>query len=156
MNSKILTHCGTAVAALSMMLLFAVCSPEVKVIGDKEKPVTINAEIKIHIYQHAASVVDDLRGDAESEETNSTSMISRAFAALLQTFCVPAAYAAPSAHSKEWTAAFAQLKAADKKALPLLKNGMLGENKDGYIEVINKAPPRMRRPWRPRRAPQRS
>ena len=53
--------------ALCGIVLLSVCSPQVKIVGDKEKPIAINAEIKIHIYQHAASVVDGWQAALDEE-----------------------------------------------------------------------------------------
>ncbi|MBR4821241.1 hypothetical protein IKZ70_05195 [bacterium] len=53
-------------AALGLAALLA-CTPEVKITGDAEKPIAINAEINIHIYQHAEEVVDDLYAGLDDE-----------------------------------------------------------------------------------------
>ena len=53
-------------AVLGIATLLA-CTPEVKITGDSEKPIAINAEINIHIYQHAEEVVDDLYAGLDDE-----------------------------------------------------------------------------------------
>jgi len=136
--------CGVA-AAMVLALLYTACSPEVKIVGDKDKPIPINAEIKIHIYQHASSVVDDVlsgREEAWEEpdlEDDGAWLIERAATRLVQAFSVsPAHAAAAGTQSSAWKAALARMKEADRKAAPLLKAQMLGENRDGFVTVINK------------------
>jgi uncharacterized protein YdbL (DUF1318 family) len=136
----------TAVSALTLVVLYSACSPQVRVVGDKDKPIPINAEIKIHIYQHAASVVDQLQEgldeSAEEPENAPSSLLERAALRVVQAFSLPCAYAAEptpaSQADSQWRAALASVQAAYKQAMPLLRSGMLGENRDGYVSVINK------------------
>jgi len=137
--------CGVyGVVALIGAVLYTACSPEVKIVGDKDKPIPINAEIKIHIYQHAASVVDDVlsgRDGAEEPDMNDDGamLIERAATRLVQALSISPAYAAaPARQSAAWKAALERMKEADRKAAPLLKSAMLGENRDGFVSVINK------------------
>ncbi|MCX7847399.1 MAG: YdbL family protein [bacterium] len=132
------------VAGVVALMLYTACSPEVKIVGDKDKPIPINAEIKIHIYQHAASVVDDvLRGRETAEqpdmEDEGAWQLEQAATRLVELLSARPAYAATSGRqSAAWQAALARLKEADRKAAPLLKSYMLGENRDGFVSVINK------------------
>lgn len=141
-NRIICGVCG--VAALAVALLYTACSPEVKIVGDKDKPIPINAEIKIHIYQHAAGVVDDVLRGREAAvqpdmEDDGATLMERAATRLVQAFSISPAYAAPAGRqSAAWQAALARMKEADRKAAPLLRAAMLGENRDGFVSVINK------------------
>ena len=130
-----------SLAALFALLILFACSPKVTVVGDKDNPVAINAEIKIHVYQHAAQDVDDIMeglDEEETEEEQPTSMLTRVMT-IVQNFGVSTAYAAKAKNpAKE--AAKQEVRKYFKQALPFLKNGILGENKDGYVELINKNP----------------
>lgn len=137
--------CGVCgVAALAVAALYTACSPEVKIVGDKDKPIPINAEIKIHIYQHASSVVDDVLSGREGAEQpdmddDGAQLIERAAVRVVQALSISPAYAAAAGkQSAAWQAALARMKEADRKAAPLLKSEMLGENRDGFVSVINK------------------
>jgi len=125
-------------------LLYSACNPEVTIVGDKEKPIPINAEIKIHIYQHASSVVDDLQEglDEEYEEDeldSSTGIIGNMFLHIVQNIGISSAYAVTPEESAAWTAAKSTLKKVYRAAYPYIKKGFLGENRNGYVSVIQKA-----------------
>ncbi|RLD09847.1 MAG: hypothetical protein DRI44_07550 [Chlamydiae bacterium] len=118
---------------------YSACSPKVTVVGDKDHPVAINAEIKIHIYQHAAQDVDEIMegiNDEEMEEEQPTSMLAKTVL-IVQNLGVSTAYAAkPKPADKK--AVIQKIKPLYRAAYPYLKKGVLGENKDGYVELINK------------------
>ncbi len=142
----------SAVALLRWMLLLpmlsfvlvAACSPQLKVVGDKDKPIPINAEIKIHIYQHAAGVVDQLQDGledpAEEPEAEPSALLERAAWRVVRALGVRAACAAEPAGTA-WQTAFDAMQRAYRLALPLLRNGVLGENRDGYVTLVNKGGP---------------
>jgi len=135
MKTKIFPITGLAL----LVILFA-CSPKVTVVGDKDNPIAINAEIKIHVYQHAEQDVDDIMDELDEEvpEDSPTSMITKAMS-IAQNFGVSTAYAAaPSQADKK--AAKKEVVKYFKAALPFLKSGILGEGKDGYVVLINKNP----------------
>lgn len=128
---------------LSLALIVAGCSPEVKIVGDKDRPIPINAEIKIHIYQHAASVVDDVLSGREAVDEPDTDDDGACrweeLGTRLASLGAKPVFATQGAkQSAAWQAALARMKDADRKAAPLLKSGMLGENRDGYVSVINR------------------
>jgi len=132
--SKILS-----LATLCLLLILIACSPKVTVVGDKDHPVAINAEIKIHIYQHAANDVDEIMegiDDEEFEEEEPSSMLTKAIS-IVQNFGVSTAYAAPPKQTDN-KSALDKVKKLYKEAYPYLKKGFLGENKDGYVQLINK------------------
>lgn len=132
-----------AFSVLVLALVYSACSPEVTIVGDKEKPIPINAEIKIHIYQHASSVVDDLQEGLEEEyeedEIDSSGIIGTMFLHIARNIGVPAAHAATPESTTDWTKAKNDLKAVYRSAYSYLKKGFLGENRDGYVSVIDKA-----------------
>jgi uncharacterized protein YdbL (DUF1318 family) len=130
--------------AVGCMLLLAMavaaggCTHEVKVVGDKDKPIPINAEIKIHIYQHAASVVDEMYGEEyEEPEEIPTSFIDRALRVVVDALGVRSAYAADM--GSQWQDAKRAMVEAQRTAAPHLKRGLLGENRNGYVAPIDKA-----------------
>ncbi|GEM_PF-1162917 len=131
-------------ALLSMLavMLAPACSPQLKVVGDKDKPIPINAEIKIHIYQHAAGVVDQLQDGleepAEEPEAEPSALLERAAWRVVRAIGVRAACAAEPAANTPWQAAFDAMQRVYRQALPFLRSGALGENREGYVTVINK------------------
>ena len=137
MNTKTLTVFIATVAALAAVLAYSACT-RVTLAGDQDHPISINADIKIHIYQHAASNVDKImEGLDKAEEPEdadddgaSASFLARAVEAV----SMSSAYAAEPA-----TDPLTKVKEIYHKAFPLLKKGMLGENRDGYVSVVNKA-----------------
>lgn len=127
--------------SLMMLGILFACTHNVTVSGDEEHPVVINAEVKIHVYQHAAKDVDDIMegiDDEEPEAEEPTSMISKVMT-VVQNFGVSTAYAAKPT-SAEKNAAKAEVKTYYRQAYPYLKKGILGENKDGFVELVNKNP----------------
>jgi len=114
------------------------CSHEVKIVGDKDKPIPINAEIKIHIYQHAADNVDKMMEglDDETEGPENTSRFSKRIWHVLANIGVSTAYAAEPDGSQT---ALGKAVKLYRKAYPYMKKQILGENRDGYVSVINKA-----------------
>lgn len=129
-------------SVLLLALLAPACTPQVKVVGDKDKPIPINAEIKIHIYQHAAGVVDQLQEgveeQAEEPEAEPSALLERVLLRALCAVSVGSAHAAEAPVPLSWRAAFEAMQQAYRAALPLLRSGMLGENREGYVTVINK------------------
>ena len=124
-------------------LCYSGCSPEVTIVGDKDRPIPINAEIKIHIYQHASSVVDDLQEgldeEYEEEEDTSSGLVQSVLVCLVRAVSMPCAYAETQpTPSAEWNAAKDELKKVYRQSYPYLKKELLGENRDGYVSVINK------------------
>lgn len=132
----------TALLAMLSVMLAPACTPQLKVVGDKDKPIPINAEIKIHIYQHAAGVVDQLQDGleepAEEPEAEPSARLERALWRVVRGIGIQAACAAEPAASAAWQAAFDAMQRAYRSAMPLLRSGALGENREGYVTVINK------------------
>lgn len=132
----------TALLAMLSVMLAPACTPQLKVVGDKDKPIPINAEIKIHIYQHAAGVVDQLQDGleepAEEPEAEPSARLERALWRVVRGIGVQTACAAEPAAGAAWQAAFDAMQRAYRSALPLLRSGALGENREGYVTVINK------------------
>jgi len=137
----------TKIFSIAVMCLFvsfiavaySACSPRVTVVGDKDHPVAINAEIKIHIYQHAANDVDEIMeglDDEEFEEENPNSMLTKAIS-IVQNFGVSTVYAAKPEQTDS-KAALQKIKRLYREAYPYLKKGILGENRNGYVQLINK------------------
>lgn len=142
-NHRLISAC-CVLAALLLALVYSACSPQVTIVGDKDKPIPINAEIKIHIYQHASSVVDDLQEglDEEYEEDemdSSSGIIGSLFRHIARNVGISSAYAATPEDSSAWTAAKNTLKKAYRTSYPYIKKGFLGENRDAYVSVIQKA-----------------
>jgi uncharacterized protein YdbL (DUF1318 family) len=141
MNRRILLILGWC-GALLLVPLAPACTPQVKVVGDKDKPIPINAEIKIHIYQHAAGVVDQLQEgveeQAEEPEAEPSALLERGLLRVLRAISISSAHAAEAPVPMSWRAAFDAMQQAYRTALPLLRSGMLGENREGYVTVINK------------------
>jgi len=125
---------------ISVVAIFAIisaCSHEIKLTGDKDKPIPINAEIKIHIYQHAASVVDDLQKGLE-EDYDDTSLGNRILY-YISKIGVSSAYASESGKSEAWMKAKEELaKIYQPTYRKYMKKGNIGENRDGYVTVISK------------------
>lgn len=124
---------------LSAIIIFSysACTHRIEVVGDKDKPIPINAEIKIHIYQHAANNVDammDALDEDSAVEPEAFNISRRVLHAILNSFGAKNAYAA------EQESPLSSAIAAYKEAKPYLMKGLLGENRDGYLSVINKAP----------------
>jgi len=136
--NKILPIVAICLFASFIAVAYSACSPKVTVVGDKDNPVAINAEIKIHIYQHAAQDVDEIMEGIDDEEIEEepTSMISKVMS-IVQNFGVSTAYAAKPVNVDK-KAALQKIKLLYKKAFPYLKNGILGENRNGYVQMINK------------------
>ncbi len=137
--NKILPIVTMCLFASFIAVAYSACSPKVTVVGDKDNPVAINAEIKIHIYQHAANDVDEIMegiDDEEIEDDAPTSMLTKTLR-FVGNFGVSTAYAAkPSEVDKK--AALQKIKPLYKEAYPYLKKGILGENRNGYVQMINK------------------
>ena len=74
--------------------------------------------------------------DEEIEEEQPTSMISKVMT-VVQNFGVSTAYAAKPDQTDK-TAAIQKIKPLYKEAYPYLKKGILGENRNGYVQMINK------------------
>ena len=126
------------ISVFSASCLLSACSHEIKLVGDKDKPVSINAEVKIHIYQHAEDDVDAMMKalDEKIETPKKTSFIFKKFIYAFADFGVSTAYAAET-ETKQTL-----LKKVTNyyiKAYPYLKKQILGENRDGYVSVINKS-----------------
>ena len=136
-NSKTVWLVGF-ITIFSASCLLSACSHELKLVGDKDKPVSINAEIKIHIYQHAADNVDKMMEglDDEIETPEKTSFVFKKFLYALADLGVSTAYAAEKNSSQTALSKSIQLY---RKAYPYLKKQILGENRDGYVAVINKS-----------------
>ncbi|MHA1575013.1 MAG: DUF1318 domain-containing protein [Alphaproteobacteria bacterium] len=126
------------ISVFSASCLLSACSHELKLVGDKDKPVSINAEIKIHIYQHAADNVDAMMEglDDEIETPEKTSFVFKKFIYALADLGVSTAYAA---ETKKSQTALSKSIEQYRKAYPFLKKQILGENRDGYVAVINKS-----------------
>ena len=133
--------CGFGcVAVIAISLVAGGCTHEVKVVGDKDKPIPINAEIEVHIYQHAASVVDEMYGEEyEEPEEIPMSFLDHALRVVIDAIGVQSAYSAETG-SPNWQEAKRTMVEAQRKAMPYLKRGLLGENRNGYVEPIDKAP----------------
>ena len=137
--SKILPVILMCLFASFIAVAYSACSPKVTVVGDKDHPVAINAEIKIHIYQHAANDVDEIMeglDDEEFEEEQPNSMLTKVIS-IVQNFGVSTAYAAKPKQSDS-KAALQKIKLYYREAYPYLKKGILGESKNGYVQLINK------------------
>ncbi len=126
------------ISIISISCLLSACSHEIKIVGDKDKPIPINAEIKIHIYQHAADDVDKMMEglDNETEAPEKTSFVFRKFIYALADFGVSTAYADEPANKKTLLKKTVMLY---RKAYPYLKKQILGENRYGYVSIINKS-----------------
>ena len=126
------------ISFFSTSFWLAACSHEIKLVGDKDKPVSINAEIKIDIYQHAVDNVDKMMEaiDDEIDSSENTSFVFKKFFYVLADFGVSTAYAAEKNSSQNALSKSIELY---KKAYPFLKKQILGENRDGYVSVINKS-----------------
>ena len=137
MNTKASAVLFAVLTALVVMLAHSACSPRVTLVGDKDNPIPINAEIKIHIYQHAASDVDKMMEAAgeteEPEEADGDSAAASFLTRIIEAVSLPSAYAAEPAPDP-----LAKAVELYKKAMPYLKKGMLGENRDGYVAIVNK------------------
>lgn len=127
-------------AALAALLCYCACTPEVKITGDAANPIAINAEINIHIYQHAAEVVDDLYADMDDEaepepEACNSSLAVRMLARVVEAFSISSCEAAEAKSQ-----AYETMKALFRETMTkYMKTGYVGENKDGYVTYIGKA-----------------
>ena len=121
-------------AALSLAVLLA-CTPEVKITGDAEKPIAINAEINIHIYQHAEEVVDDLYAGLDDEpEPEPDSAFVRVMGRVVAALSISSCEAA-----EQKSQAYQDMKKAFAEAMKYMKSGYIGENRYGYVTYIGKA-----------------
>ena len=121
-------------AVLGIATLLA-CTPEVKITGDSEKPIAINAEINIHIYQHAEEVVDDLYAGLDDEpepepDTAFVRIMERVVASLSISSCEAA---------EQKSQAYQNMKKAFTETMKYMKSGYVGENRFGYVTYIGKA-----------------
>ena len=139
MKTKILSVALTGAFTAVLVFSYSACSPRVTIVGDKDNPIPINAEIKIHIYQHAASDVDEIMSglDEEVEEEAPTSMLTKIIR-VVQNIGVSSAYADRPDNSAQKAAALAEIKTLYREAYPFLKKGLLGENRNGYVQPISK------------------
>lgn len=121
-------------AALSLAVLLA-CTPEVKITGDAEKPIAINAEINIHIYQHAEEVVDDLYAGLDDEpEPEPDSAFVRVMGRVVAALSISSCEAA-----EQKSQVYQDMKKAFAEAMKYMKSGYIGENRYGYVTYIGKA-----------------
>ena len=121
-------------AAISIAVLLA-CTPEVKITGDAEKPIAINAEINIHIYQHAEEVVDDLYAGLDDEpEPEPDSAFVRVMERVVAALSISSCEAA-----EQKSQAYQDMKKAFAEAMKYMKSGYIGENHFGYVTYIGKA-----------------
>ena len=119
---------------VSIFVIISACSHEIKLTGDKDKPIPINAEIKIHIYQHAASVVDDLQEGLEEDYEDSTGLGAKIMYYVINQIGVSTAYAAES----NWETAKENMKKVYQQSYKYIKAGYVGENRNGYVTAIFK------------------
>ena len=121
-------------AVLGIATLLA-CTPEVKITGDSEKPIAINAEINIHIYQHAEEVVDDLYAGLDDEpEPEPDSAFVRVMERVIAALSISSCEAA-----EQKSQAYQDMKKAFAEAMKYMKSGYIGENRYGYVTYIGKA-----------------
>jgi len=132
-NSKTVLVAGF-VSIIFVSSLFSACSHEIKIVGDKDKPIPINAEIKIQIYLHAEDNVSKMMDaiDDEVEESDKSSKLSKKLFYAIANFGVSTVYAAENSHLNKAINLY-------KAAYPYLKKQILGENRDGYVSVVNKS-----------------
>lgn len=121
-------------AVLGLATLLA-CTPEVKITGDSEKPIAINAEINIHIYQHAEEVVDDLYAGLEDEPEPEP---DSAFVRVMERFVAALSISSCEA-AEQKSQAYQEMKKAFAEAMKYMKSGYIGENRFGYVTYIGKA-----------------
>lgn len=125
-------------AMMASVFLYSACTHRVEVVGDRDKPIPIEAEIRIHIYQHAAQNVDkmmDALDDLDDELPDTSQRLNRFLYALANALGPRAAYAAQAPEQSLLQATID----AYREAAPYLSNGLLGENRNGYLSVIDKA-----------------
>ncbi len=136
-NSKIVLL-PVVICLISISGLYSACSHEIKIVGDKDKPIPINAEIKIHIYQHAADNVDTMMEglDDEADKPEKTSQFAKKFIYALANIGVSTAYAGEKGNTQN---ALNKAVKLYRNAYPYLKKQILGENREGYVSVINKS-----------------
>jgi len=125
-------------ATALVVLAYSACS-RVTIVGDKDKPIPINADIKIHIYQHAANDVDKmLEGLEEAEEPEEASSNETAAVTVLirviEAVSVQSAYAAEAPSDP-----LCAVTSIYPTVVVYMKKGLLGEGHDGYVVPLNKA-----------------
>lgn len=121
-------------AAISLAVLLA-CTPEVKITGDAEKPIAINAEINIHIYQHAEEVVDDLYAGLDDEPEPEP---DSAFVRVMERFVAALSISSCEAAEQKSQAYQEMKKLFADTMVKYMRTGYVGENKDGYVTYIGK------------------
>ena len=126
---------GLLFCATIGLALYCACTPEVKITGDAEKPIAINAEINIHIYQHAEEVVDDLYAGLDDEpEPEPDSAFVRIMERVLASVSISSCEAA-----EQKSQAYQEMKKLFAETYTkYMKTGYVGENKDGYVTYIGK------------------
>ena len=126
---------GLFFCAIIGLALYCACTPEVKITGDSEKPIAINAEINIHIYQHAEEVVDDLYAGLDDEpEPEPDSAFVRIMERVLASVSISSCEAA-----EQKSQAYQEMKKLFAETYTkYMKTGYVGENKDGYVTYIGK------------------
>ncbi|MBR5902096.1 DUF1318 domain-containing protein [bacterium] len=126
---------GLLFCATIGLALYCACTPEVKITGDAEKPIAINAEINIHIYQHAEEVVDDLYAGLDDEpEPEPDSAFVRIMERVLASVSISSCEAA-----EQKSQAYQEMKKLFAETYTkYMKTGYVGENKDGYVTYVGK------------------
>lgn len=139
MKTNVLPMLLVSVVAAMVVLAYSACSPRITIAGDKDHPIPIEANIKIDIYQHAVSDVDKMMEglDEKPEEPEDAGDDGASIMLLRRVF---AAVSVPSAYAAEADVALEKATELYRKAFPCLKSGILGENRDGYLALVGKAP----------------
>lgn len=129
-----------ALCALITLLVYCACTPEVKITGDAENPIAINAEINIHIYQHAAEVVDDLYADLDDEPEPDSSSNGDNFAVRFLAKLVKAVSISEAEAAETKSKAYQTMRDIFRDTFTkYMKTGYVGENLQGYVSYIGKA-----------------
>lgn len=121
----------TIICLLIIAIVYVSCGPTVK-IDTPDKPIEINVNVRIDIYNHVASVEESIYGDVnEPEENRKPSTGNESF---LRGFFMQGAFGAVSV--EEYNAALERRKARARKVIQYKDDGSLGENHEGLVSLI--------------------
>ncbi len=111
-------------------IMYVSCGPRVKIEGP-DKPIEINVNVRIDIYNHVAEVEEDIYGDDDDDDEGEDSSES---SFLLRSLFMPRAYGASD--DAKYKAAKERRKARAGQVKQYKKDGSLGENHKGGVSLI--------------------
>ena len=112
-------------------LAYVSCGPTIKV--ETPKPIEINVNVRIDVYNHVAAVEDSIYGEAEKQQENKQTP-SGGQSLIRQLFMQPACAASDDS---QYNAAKQRRTARASDVIKYKNEGSLGENHFGLVSVID-------------------